>query len=681
MKAVYIAIAFAAVAFASEKFDFEETELVQISDEENLLSVVHDMRGVAPKHLQEHIKVVAHHAELLQDEKAKAYAHNFSESQAAIRAAIKSLNDELKAGHDHDVAALASAKASGNKVVSEADAAAKSRVRAYRDRACPTKRAEEAANAKKGAAKKKMDGIADGNICELSTTWGDMDIDKSVAKYGTALRNKWDTVRSKFVKAREEHALASKDHADAVSDHERSMAGFTTALGIESQNVVDSCNAAHKEYNNLCKDIQSNVRTRKQTYIAGLVIQCYVDNITSNAGAKTCADKARTADTKKWDINCGSLTACASKAANSNRYGPADWVATSANCKGHKASTTHTKCADKGYSHTFNTVLNSNEKHIAAQSGFKSLNKDFILKVTAKATNDAYPRSYVPLYFESNPLNGKTNRGLSIGHGKSSGSVEVRMADNSKLAVHKFSFPAQKLNVENEYELKCNYVAGEGRMCSLQVNGATASPKQQMFAVKNNIYDTKAKAVFGNVYGWKFIGTFKSLSVSPGNCKSVGHHAHENHTKIKVSSAGYTKGNYGRIYVDGNNVNGRGGRGFNVVTIDPAKTGAAAVTHKKTYDTHGNHHAGAHMLSFINGLPHGTIVAVAVMDEAAARGSKGLEALRKCGGKITSLAYRGSLAFIGRKGAKAGTAWELKNDPGHPQHVEHSVDTILKRVK
>merc|ERR1712100_612851 len=236
MKAVYIAIAFAAVGFASEKFDFEETELVQISDEENLLSVVHDMRGVAPKHLQEHIKVVAHHAELLQDEKAKAYAHNFSESQAAIRAAIKSLNDELKAGHDHDVAALASAKASGNKVVSEADAAAKSRVRAYRDRACPTKRAEEAANAKKGAAKKKMDGIADGNICELSTTWGDMDIDKSVAKYSTALRNKWDTVRSKFVKAREEHALASKDHADAVSDHERSMAGFTTALGIESQN-------------------------------------------------------------------------------------------------------------------------------------------------------------------------------------------------------------------------------------------------------------------------------------------------------------------------------------------------------------------------------------------------------------------------------------------------------------
>merc|ERR1711939_187791 len=320
MKAVYIAIAFAAVAFASEKFDFEETELVQISDEENLLSVVHDMRGVAPKHLQEHIKVVAHHAELLQDEKAKAYAHNFSEAQAAIRAAIKSLNDELKAGHDHDVAALASAKASGNKVVSEADAAAKSRVRAYRDRACPTKRAEEAANAKKGAAKKKMDGIADGNICELSTTWGDMDIDKSTAKYGTALRNKWDTVRGQFVKAKTEWNSATKAHNEAIAAHQRSMAGFITALGIEAQNVVDTCKAAHKQYATLVRDVQSNVNTRKQTYVAGLVIQCYVDNITSNSGAKKCADGARGANVSKWNINGGSLRPCASKVANENSY-------------------------------------------------------------------------------------------------------------------------------------------------------------------------------------------------------------------------------------------------------------------------------------------------------------------------------------------------------------------------
>merc|ERR1711904_454443 len=133
---VFFALALAAVAFGSSHTeDFSEGyELLQdVPAEENLLSAVHEMRQFAPKHLQEHVKVVAHHAELIQDSKAKAYAHDFTKSQAA---------------------------------------------------------------------NKKMDAIADNNICGgLSTTWGDMDIDKSTAKYGTALRNGWDKVRTDFVKA------------------------------------------------------------------------------------------------------------------------------------------------------------------------------------------------------------------------------------------------------------------------------------------------------------------------------------------------------------------------------------------------------------------------------------------------------------------------------------------------
>merc|ERR1711988_573847 len=116
------------------------------------------------------------------------------------------------------------------------------------------------------------------------------------------------------------------------------MAGFTTALGIEAQNVVDTCNAAHKQYDTLVKDVQSNVNMRKQTYVAGLVIQCYVDNITSNSGAKKCADGARSADVSRWNIDGGKLGACASNAANQNSYGPKDWKATSTNCKGHQSS-------------------------------------------------------------------------------------------------------------------------------------------------------------------------------------------------------------------------------------------------------------------------------------------------------------------------------------------------------
>merc|ERR1712054_267405 len=297
------------------------------------------MRRFAPMLLQEHVKVVAHHAELIQDSKEKAYAHDFTKSQAAIKAAISSLNAELQTGHDHDVDALKTSKNSGNKIVNDADAAAKTRVREYRDRACPTKRTEEAADSKKQAAKKKMDGIADSNICGgLSTTWGDMDIDKTTAKYGTALRNGWDKVRADYVKARTAHQQATKEHNDAIAAHQRSMAGFTTALGIEAQNVVDTCNAAHKQYDTLVKDVQSNVNMRKQTFVAGLVIQCYVDNITSNSGAKKCADGARSADVSRWNIDGGKLGACASNAANQNSYGPKDWKATSTNCKGHQSS-------------------------------------------------------------------------------------------------------------------------------------------------------------------------------------------------------------------------------------------------------------------------------------------------------------------------------------------------------
>merc|ERR1719163_724367 len=346
---VFFALALAAVAFgSSHNEDFSEGyELLQdVPAEENLLSAVHEMRQFAPMLLQEHVKVVAHHAELIQDSKAKAYAHDFTKSQAAIKAALSSLNAELQSGHDHDVEALKVAKASGNKVVTDADAAAKSRVRVYRDQACPTKRSEESADAKKQAAKKKMDGIADKNICHgLSTTWGDMDIDKSAAKYGVALRNGWDKVRTDFVKAKSAHSEATKEHNAAIAAHQRSMAGFTTALGIEAQNVLDACRAAHKQYNALVKDVQSNVNTRKQTYVAGLVIQCYVDNITSNSGAKKCADGARSADVSRWNINGGSLRPCASKVANENSYGPKDWMATPGNCKGAKERTDKERAA------------------------------------------------------------------------------------------------------------------------------------------------------------------------------------------------------------------------------------------------------------------------------------------------------------------------------------------------
>merc|ERR1719359_2150915 len=97
------------------------------------------------------------HAELLQDRKAKAYAHDFAASKKAIEAALKSLNADLDAGHNHDVAALKTAKNDNTNHVKNTDNKNKSSVKTVRNKACPTKRAEEKAEEEKANAKKAMD--------------------------------------------------------------------------------------------------------------------------------------------------------------------------------------------------------------------------------------------------------------------------------------------------------------------------------------------------------------------------------------------------------------------------------------------------------------------------------------------------------------------------------------------
>merc|ERR1712202_97766 len=164
--------------------------------EETLLTAVQELRRSAPTRVAHHVKTIAKHAQLLQatDSKAKAYRHNFSSAQAAIRAALKSLSAELAAGHTHDKNALASSRNAGTTAINNADSKAIRTARSSRHKACPTQRAEEAAKAKLNAHEKvKFCGA-------LSTTWDDMDVQKSVPKYGTVLRNAWDQARSTWVK-------------------------------------------------------------------------------------------------------------------------------------------------------------------------------------------------------------------------------------------------------------------------------------------------------------------------------------------------------------------------------------------------------------------------------------------------------------------------------------------------
>merc|ERR1711959_776640 len=326
MKSCVIALAFVAVVFSApmvpqDDFDYDvayETDFIQTEAVTDLKNVVGELKKVAPEHLQGHVAHMAEHAEFLQDGKAKAYAHDFAKSKKAIEAAIEALNNDLDAGHNHDVAALKTAQNDNKNHVANTDAKNKDSVKSIRNKACPTKRAEEKADEDKKSAKGAMDGLYNTKICGISTTWRDMDIEKDAPKMGTVLRNKWDATRAKYVAAKNKYDAAVKAHQSAINAHAAAMEAFKTALAIQAAATLAACEAAKAEYEILKRDVASNVVTRKQTFVAALVIKC--------------ADNKRSANTSKFNINPPGIGACKSKGENSDSYGPASWKPTKANC-------------------------------------------------------------------------------------------------------------------------------------------------------------------------------------------------------------------------------------------------------------------------------------------------------------------------------------------------------------
>jgi len=307
--------------------------------EESLLQAVEELRHVAPEAHTDLVNHIHKHAEFLQvGKKAKAYRHDWKKSKAAITAAIKSLGSQLTTGHTHDKNVLAKQKKFLNGVIAKAAVNGINTVNKYKNNACPVKRAEEAADRKKNAAKAARGKHEKKNICKLGTTWADMDIDKSTPTFGSELRNAWDKARSGWVKLTRQYNAAVAAHNSAKKAHATAMASFKTSVGLESTNARKACLNSHKEYEALKKEVASNVRTRKATFIASLVITCYVDNLTSKSGAKACADKKRKASTSMWNINAGSLGKCPSSSTYESRFGPKNWQPTTGNCKGRKTS-------------------------------------------------------------------------------------------------------------------------------------------------------------------------------------------------------------------------------------------------------------------------------------------------------------------------------------------------------
>merc|ERR1719353_830856 len=309
---------------------FEETAPSMEAPEEDLLSVVKELRQATDgTPLSVHGMRIEDHANLIQ--KAKAYKHSFG-ARNALRAAIRALVSELTSGHNHDRNALNSELNAGRNAINSAKGRGKNVTRRYREKACPTKKAQVEAEAARNAAKGHMNAIKRRKICNLNTSWFDMNIKGAAPKFGGELRNKWDKARADYLRKLAKYNAAVRAYNKAAREHSGAMAAFKATVKAEASNAHAACRNAHKAYEILKKDVASNVSTRKQVYIASKVITCYIDNLQNNGGAKGCADRARRANTSRWNISAPKMNACLSKVALQAQLGPLSWRPSKRNC-------------------------------------------------------------------------------------------------------------------------------------------------------------------------------------------------------------------------------------------------------------------------------------------------------------------------------------------------------------
>merc|ERR1712205_300012 len=277
---VILLLIVAAAFVSAEQSAHEESAPSMEAPEADLLAVVKELRGYTDgTALASHGMRIEDHANLIQ--KARAYKHSFG-ARNALRAAIRALVSELNSGHNHDRNAL--------------------------------------------------NNIKRRKVCNLNTSWFDMNIKGAALKFGGEIRNKWDKARADYLRKLSQYNAAVRAYNKAAREHAGAMSAFKATVKAEASNAHAACRNAHKAYELLKKDVASNVRTRKQVYIASKVITCYIDNLKNNGGAKNCADRARRANTSRWNISAPKMNACLSKVALQAQLGPLSWRPSKRNC-------------------------------------------------------------------------------------------------------------------------------------------------------------------------------------------------------------------------------------------------------------------------------------------------------------------------------------------------------------
>jgi hypothetical protein len=140
------------------------------------------------------------------------------------------------------------------------------------------------------------------------------------------------------------------------------------------------------------------------------------------------------------------------------------------------------------------------------------------------------------------------------------------------------------------------------------------------------------------------------------SARTIGRTGTESPANLVVQSAGQEVGDFGHIYVNGEDVSPNG-RGYNVAVLDPVSGQVVATA---AFDTHLDPAASQELARFLSGVAPGSIVCVAAADEASRLlGPEAVEALRGIGaeGDLRGQ-FRWGHAIVGVQGASPGTALE-----------------------
>ena len=125
--------------------------------------------------------------------------------------------------------------------------------------------------------------------------------------------------------------------------------------------------------------------------------------------------------------------------------------------------------------------------------------------------------------------------------------------------------------------------------------------------------------------------------------------------QFDVESAGFSVGNYAHLSVDGFDVVNPGTRGVNIAVFDQL----GILQNTAVFDTYFDANASLNLTNYINSIGAGSIVLLAVKDEATRKFNDdariAVQSLGGSVGNIDTIGYRSSYALIGIAGSAVGT--------------------------